>query len=110
MPGFLLPREGAEIARRWAIEVEAGDGLAVVVVEQDRAVGFCVAHDDAFRIDRFGGDGSDDVEAGDFVLGSDDLFDGTRLILLVDGIGRSQSGREAFVNPVANQGRNRVYD
>ena len=55
-----------------AVEVQAADGLAVVVVEQDGAVGLRIAQGDAFDVDRVAQDGPHNVEALVLFLRRDD--------------------------------------
>lgn len=57
----------------FTVEVEAADGFAVVVVDEDAAVGFCVFEVYSFGVDRAGEDGSDDLEGFFFFFGCADV-------------------------------------
>jgi hypothetical protein len=50
VPAFVLSGERTEILGRQAVEMQPGNALAIVVVEQDSAVGLRVPHADPLRM------------------------------------------------------------
>lgn len=65
-----------------AVEVQTADGLAIVVVEQDGAVGLRIAQGDAFDVDRVAQDGPHNVEALVLFLRRDDQLVFSRCLVL----------------------------
>lgn len=67
---FVFVRDGQVLFG--GAEVEAANGLAVVVVQENGEVGLGVTVGDAFGVDVLAEQGFDDVEAFEFLLGGDD--------------------------------------
>ena len=71
MPLLVLSNECSQVLRSDTFELHAGDGFAIVVVEQDHAIRLGVADDYPLRINEFRCDLLDDVEAGYFFWRAD---------------------------------------
>ena len=56
----------------FVVKMQAADGLAVVVVDQNAKVGLCVAIEDAVPVDFGCCDGADDLESFEFLFCGDD--------------------------------------
>ncbi len=63
-----LANKYAEVASRRAVEMEARDRFPIIIVEENGAIGLCVAHHDALGLDQLRAYCADDVEPVDFHL------------------------------------------